>query len=44
MFIRIFINEAQALDFKNRVNGILIIRYDWDYLRNTIIKEFLIKY
>lgn len=44
MFMRIFLNEVKAMEFMRLVKGILTIRYDWDDMRNQMVKEFVVKY
>lgn len=44
MFMRVFLNEVKARKFMQLVKGILIIRYDWDDMKNQMIKEFVVKY
>jgi len=44
MFMRIFLDEAKAVEFMQFVKGILTVRYDWDDMRNQMIKEFVVKY
>lgn len=44
MFIKIFLIEALAMQFAKANNGKLSIRYDWDSMRNEMIKEFVVKY
>lgn len=44
MFMRIFLDEAKATEFMELVRGILTVRYDWDDMRNQMIKEFVVKY
>ena len=42
--MRIFLDEVKANEFMQLVKGILTIRYDWDDMRNQMIKEFVVKY
>lgn len=44
MFMRIFLDEVKANEFMQFVKGILTIRYDWDDMRNQMVKEFVVKY
>ncbi len=44
MFMRIFLDEVKAKEFMQLVKGILTIRYDWDDMRNQMVKEFVVKY
>ena len=44
MFMRIFLDEVKANEFMQLVKGILTVRYDWDDMRNQMIKEFVVKY
>ena len=42
--IRVFTTETQAVTFAQRVQGKITIKYDWDSLRNRIVKEFIVKF
>ena len=44
MFMRIFLDEVKGVEFMQLVKGILTIRYDWDDMRNQMVKEFVVKY
>lgn len=44
MFMRVFSIEAKAIEFATIVHGILSVRYDWDSMRNQMVKEFVVKY
>lgn len=44
MFMRIFLDEVKAKEFMQLVKDILTIRYDWDDMRNQMVKEFVVKY
>lgn len=44
MFMKIFLDEVKANEFMQLVKGILTIRYDWDDMKNQMIKEFVVKY
>lgn len=44
MFMRVFLNEVKAREFMQLVKGILTIQYDWDDMKNKMVKEFVVKY
>lgn len=44
MFMRVFFDEVKATEFIELVKGILTVRYDWDDMRNQMVKEFVVKY
>lgn len=44
MFMRIFLDEVKAKEFMHLVKGILTVHYDWDGMRNQMVKEFVVKY
>ena len=44
MFMRVFFDEVKATEFMELVKSILTVRYDWDDMRNQMVKEFVVKY
>lgn len=44
MFMRVFFDEVKATEFMQLVKGILTIHYDWDDMKNQMVKEFVVKY
>lgn len=44
MFIKIFLDEMKAIEFTQLVKGTYTVHYDWDNMRNKIVKEFIVKY
>ena len=43
MFMRIFFDEVKAIEFMELVKGTLTVRYDWDDMRNQVVKIFVVK-
>lgn len=44
MFIRVFNSEFEASEFAQRVAGVLSIRYNWNDMLLTIVREYVVKY
>ena len=44
MLIRIFQIESKANDFAKIHNGKIEIRYNWDSIKNKMIKEYVVKF
>lgn len=44
MFIKFFLSKMQAEQFAREHNGIISIVYDWDYLKNKMIKMYSVKF
>lgn len=44
MFIRVFDNEAKAMEFAQQVFGVMSIRYNWNDMLCKIIREYVVKY
>lgn len=43
-FIKVFSVEKNAQKFAKEKGGCLIIHYDWDDMRNKVVKHFIVKY
>lgn len=44
MLIKMFTIEKNAIAFARKHNGKIIIKYDWDDLKNRLIKFYLVKF
>lgn len=42
--IRVFETATQAEVFAKTVKGKVEVKYDWDAMRNTMIKEYVVKF
>lgn len=43
-FIKIFSIESKANEFAKLHNGKVFIKYDWDSIKNFMIKLYVVKY
>lgn len=43
-FVRIFTIEKNAQKFAKENGGRLTIHYDWDDMKQKIVKQFIVKY
>lgn len=44
MFIKVFETETDAIEFAKKVAGVLSIRYDWNDMLCSIIREYVVRY
>ena len=43
-FMKIFSVEKNAQKFAKEFGGKVVVRYDWDDMRQKVIRQFIVKY